>query len=326
MHFLSNIPTLILSSAMMDYDNAAVVTDSVSSISKAMSEYGPLIVIMAVFVVIFILLVMLMLRNNARMIDQLIKKENNTCDTNQGIFQSNQELLKKFVESSLEINKNENIDELENVIKELKETIEESKYINNTEDGKEENPSFDYHRDIVGAYIDVNMTFKDESKKAISTLQCSRIGIYVFHNGNTSLYGLPFFKMSCIHEITNFGYSTLRGKSHSDLPLHVFDDFIQYLWKNGYYISQDISKTTQGDRSLEEFTKYSNIKSLFMKAIKNSEGFLVGFVVAEYEDTDTFEEDETRKKYISDVLDNMITNISPFVTSKYIFRGNNAEQ
>ncbi len=324
MHF-NNISKLFLSSAMTQYDSsAAVVTDSVSSISKAMSEYGPLIVIMAVFVVIFILLVMLMLRNNAKMVDQMIKKDNNSFDTNQ----SNQELIKKIVESSLEINRDESKNELEDILKDLKRTIEDSKSSNNDNKNRQkDDDSFDYHMDIAGAFISVNEALKNESKKAISELECSRIGIYEFHNGNSSLYGLPFFKMSCIHEISSRGgYPTLRGKNHINLPLHMFDDFIYYLWTHGYYITQDISKSSEEYRSLEEFTKYSNVKSLFIKAIKNTDGFLAGFVVAEYEYVDTFEEDESRKKFINDVLDNMIKNISPFVASKYIFRGNKPEQ
>jgi len=293
-------------------DGVGDASDAVVSISKAISEYGPLIVIMAVFVIVFVLMAILILRNNAKMMNQLMT-DKETAESN------NQQMIEKFVTAALENHGvSSNNTNVEDLIKDMKKSVDE---LNNQKkkEEKEDDPD-DYHKDIVGAYIDVNMAFKDASRKTLSILDCQRVGIYVFHNGNNSLHGLPFFKMSCIHEWTTRGCNTLRGKSHIDMPLHLFNDFIEDLYNHGIYKSQDVSKGKEEDPSLEEFIEFSHTKALYMIAIKDADGVLVGFVIAEFENVDNFEQDEARDKFIRENLNAMVFNVSPFVANKYVFR------
>lgn len=317
MNYIDYIPKLILSAS--DVTNG--ITDNsgaVVSISKAISEYGPLIVIMAVFVVVFILMATLILRNNAKMMNQLMT-DKDAAET------INQQMIEKFVTAALEnhgIN-NGNNSAVEDLLKDIKSSLEDQKKAENTQ---ENSNSDDYHKDIVGAYIDVNMAFKDASRKTLSILDCQRVGIYVFHNGNNSMHGLPFFKMSCIHEWTNRGCNTLRGKSHTDMPLHLFNDFVEDLYNHGVYRSQDVSKSIEKDHSLEEFIEFSHTKALYLLAIKDADGILVGFVIAEFENLDNFEDDPARDKFIRENLNAMVSNVSPFVANKYVFKRKHSQQ
>lgn len=292
------------SATVSNNENISDTVDAIDKLSGTISEYGITIVTMAIFFTIFLLLVFLILRSNAKMMKHITGRQNHT-------EQFEEELLSKLVDSALEAklgttNMAEKIaDEVKQAVAPIQQTVECMNNAQITDDA--------IHKDLVGAYIDVNMAFKDASRSALSELNCSRVAIYVFHNGNKSMHGLPFFKMSCIHEWTNRGSNTLRGKSHTDLPLHVFADFIEDLWKNGVYKSENIEKSTGIDISLNEFIAYSKTKALYLNAIRDENNVIAGFVVAEFEDEDTFESDSQRDNEVKEILDKMVMRISPIL-------------
>lgn len=288
--------------------------DGITSISKAISEYGLLEVFAAVFCVAIFVLIGYVVWSNRKMMNNITDaiKQNNNID---------HDIVSKIIESVLDKEHNKEQSEMKEMVDEFKKSLKPIEdVVKNINTITNEKVYKDYHKDLVGAYIDVNMALKDASREALQLLQCSRIGIYVFHNGNASLHGLPFFKMSCIHEWNNIGGNTLRGKSHMDMPLHLFNDFIEDLWKKGYYKSENVEKSAQQDPSIEEFVSFSDTKSLFMMSVKNKNNSLSGFVVAEFADIDTFEHDENRSKQIENVMSNMIQKISPIISSKYIYK------
>lgn len=294
----------------IDINNAA---NGVVNISEAISKYGIAIVIMAVFFVIFMILIIIMLYSNTKMINTIM---NSNASSNK----QDQEIISKFVDSTLEAkglgNNKDIVDTLTHKLDERLHPIEEALKKNNIEEDKKE----DYHKDLVGAYIDINMAFKNISRTTMNQLNCDRIAIYVFHNGNKSMYGLPFFKMSCIHEWTSLGNSTLRGKSHMDMPLHLFNDFIENLHRYGVYKAENVESAKEKDPSIEGFISYSNTKSLYMVAIKNDDGIISGFVTVEFDHTDCFEHDDKRDTDIRCIIDNMISKIAPIVSNPYIFK------
>ena len=294
--------------------NVGEMTDGVTNIAKAISEYGPLVVLMAVFLVIFLALVVLVLRSNSKMMTQIMNRQRTSDELDQKI-------INKFVENALATQKTNHDTEVKELVEEIKEAIKLRDASEEHRDPNNDNSNNDYHKDLVGAYIDVNMAFKDASRSALNALHCDRVAIYVFHNGNKSMHGLPFFKMSCVHEWTTHGSNTLRGKSHTDMPLHLFNDFIENLWKCGVYKAEDVQKSIHEDPSLKEFIAFSNTESLYMVSIKDDEGALSGFVVAEFEQIEHFECDDRRDTQIRHIIDTMIDRVGPIVTHQYIYRG-----
>lgn len=293
--------------------NVGEMTDGVTNIAKAISEYGPLVVLMAVFLVIFLALVVLVLRSNSKMMTQIMNRQRTSDELDQKI-------INKFVENALATQKTNHDTEVKELVEEIKEAIKLRDASEEHRDPNTDSSNNDYHKDLVGAYIDVNMAFKDASRSALNALHCDRIAIYVFHNGNKSMHGLPFFKMSCVHEWTTHGSNTLRGKSHTDMPLHLFNDFIENLWKYGVYKTEDVQKSIHEDPSLKEFIAFSNTESLYMVSIKDDEGALSGFVVAEFEQIEHFECDDRRDTQIRHIIDTMIDRVGPIVTHQYIYR------
>lgn len=297
------IPTTVYAS------EAEEALDAVDKMSKTIVDYGPLVVLLSIFFLIFIVLIAVILRSNFKMTRQIVNRNNSNGKLEE-------EVIKKFVNGALsELTKDQDI---EGAIARQLKPLEDA--IHDIQHGHEHDDENDYHRDLVGAYIDVNMAFKDASRTALKDLKCDRIGIYIFHNGNESMLGLPFFKMSCIHEWTSTGQNTLRGKSHSNMPLHLFNDFIEDLWRSGVYRSENVDETIKIDPSIKEFISFSKTKSLYIMAIKNDSDAITGFVVAEFDNTDTFEHNEARNKEINTVLVEMIRKISPIVSNRYVFK------
>ena len=178
----------------------------------------------------------------------------------------------------------------------------------------------DYHSDIVGAYIKVSLELKDICRTVDLKLGCSRVAIYVFHNGNSSLYGLPFFKMSCISEYySQTDIHQTRGKNHVDLPLHLFDDIVESLYNHDVYVSENVEDKAKFDSCIEEFVRYSNAKALAAKGIKNDEGSLAGFIVAEFPNIDTFESDKERYNTVTSVLTEASGSAKVLIANKYVY-------
>ena len=201
---------------------------------------------------------------------------------------------------------------------------------NKNSTASQSNKQADYHDDIVGAYIQVSMDLKDICRRVGSQLNCSRVGIYVFHNGNKSGFGMPFFKMSCISDYYSkyLDMSAMRGRLHVDMPLHVFDAMITKLYHGGEYIVQDVEATkAKSDHGLYEYTRYSEVKAIFAESIKgksdqanNNDQPLAGFIVAEFDHIDTFETDQTRRNEIENVLLEAAGAASVLVGTQYVYK------
>lgn len=281
------------------------IIDSLSGISKLLSDYGPLIVILSVFILVFLGLFVFVLKKYS--------KSENRSDLRSD---EDRKVVNTLIQEALDNRKEASAEQMNTIIEEFRKNTQ---LINERIDKMENDMTHsheaedDYHKDIVGAYMNMSMALKDASRHVMNDLKCERIGIYVFHNGNSSIHGLPFFKMTCIHEWTITGKNTIRGKYHVDTPLQVFNDFIEDLYKYGYYRSGDVEQAIKEDPSLEEFIGYSHTKSIYIIAIKDSEDRLAGFIVSEFIETKDFNDDKQVKE-IHDILDKMREEVTPIVT------------
>lgn len=311
--------------------------EGLTGIAKALHDYGPLIVIFSVFILLFLGMALMILRSNSKLMDRVLNKNENSEALDQTV-------VTKFIDAALEkylnsgnttppanhntaaIAKNESdkiVNQLNNNLKEAtKQLADEIHGIKvNSESSKQNEDENDYHKDIVGAYIDVNIAFKDASRHCLNSINASRIGVYVFHNGNASICGLPFFKFSCVHEWTSNGSGTIRGKYHTDIPLQYFNDFIEDLWKDGYYKTTDIDKAIDDNPSLEEFVAYSHIKALYIIGVYDVNNNLVGFIISEFDHNEDFDVNKSRDESINNALKEMSNKISPIIGHHYIYRG-----
>lgn len=287
--FLSATESVTTSDLNTDVDG---VVGGITTLADSISKNGPVIVICAVFIVLFILIFLLFIKINNSMFKNMIDQINSKNQENSTVTQ-------KLLNHVLDDDDDDN------------EETHESK---DKEDRTKNTEQQHHSRDLVGLYIDYTTAFKRESKNVINTLRCDRVAVYVFHNGNQSLYGLPFIKMSCVYEDTIKGSMTIRGKTHMNLPLHLFNDFIENLYRDGEFAG-NIDDIEIYDNSIREFLALSDAKAVFMRAIKKSDGSLAGFTACEFAEHMDFADENTYKNISSTVKD-MNTAIRYIITDE----------
>ena len=299
---MANIGFLTAAAECTDPDNIDKAISSIDGMASTIDKYGIAIAALALIFVVFVILILFVLRSNRKLIDTLTSNDKNKYE---------EELLSKLIDNALSNKVETSISEkIDTGIKSAVDPIKESLSTIVDEHALKEK----IHGDLVGSYIDINMALKDASRAAFEKLNnASRVAIYVFHNGNDSMRGLPFFKMSCIHEWTNIGKATMRGQSHTNLPLHMYSDFIEDLWKNGEYLCEDVNKHIDTDVSLASFIEFSKTQALFIDAVRDDHSAVIGFVIAEFEAPETFEREDSRKDEIKSILDRMCGRIAPIL-------------
>lgn len=266
-------------------------TQQVTDIAETISNYGITATVLAVFIIIFILCM--------------------------GVFLL---LIKKMNENINESNKKSNdaITELSKQMLDAVLGLVNAKGGNGaSEDQSEENQKEDHakeHKRIMSTYIDSSLAFKDAARIASTTISCDRIAIYLFHNGNHSPYGYPFVKMSCIHEWTARGSSTIRGYNHVNIPLYAFSTIVESLQQdNEYAISNMFEQGILGpDEQIFQFISGSSVRAMFALAIRDNDGELAAFSIAEFKDPHDFSDERTYKE-VKEALNNMNSNIRSIV-------------
>lgn len=261
--------------------------NQIGTVAGMIEKYGPFIVILAVFIVIFLGVLAYVIHNNQTMNKRIMESQKQAADMNQ-------EMMKEMVKTFIDMAKADREEEKE------KEDEEKEK-----------------HKKIVSAYIDSSLAFKDASRIAMSKIRCERIAIYLFHNGNSTPYGYSFAKMSCVHEWTMRGSDTIRGRTHVNIPLYAFSNMVEALVKDGELAVGNIYEhgIISADEQVFQFISGSTTRSLFALAIKSlDDNELVAFTVAEFKDPQDFSNEEVYNA-IKDALKTMNDNIYSIVVN-----------
>lgn len=175
--------------------------DQITSLAELIHKIGPVAVILAVFLILFLVIVMTLLKG----------------------FMNNQKKLQEQNEQLTQI---------------MITTFENQKKLRDEEDESASIQKKKYdERNMVGIFVELNRTFKMDCKQYAQALSCDRIAIYVFHNGSHSSHGLPFFKTTCVSEWIKPGCGIPTHLMDSNaVPLTVFDDIIDRLYTYGQVI------------------------------------------------------------------------------------------
>lgn len=234
------------------------IVDDVTKLADSINSNGALVTICAVFILFFILLII----GSVSLVVKLAKKNESNANTTIEGYNKVMSLMSSVLAESLTVRSNENIQHVQPP--EKKEEIEKkNEHITN----------------ILGMAVDESILYKGAAERVIEKLNCDRVAIYVFHNGNASGYGLPFVKMSCIYENTKDGMHTRRARD-ANVPLHVFAEMLSELYKNKEFgASEKDNEWNEG--SVSEFVSNSSTKAFYMKAIEGDRG-IAGFTVCEF--------------------------------------------
>lgn len=265
------------------YTNQEQMTQSVKGIAEIIHEYGPYITILSVFIVIFIIIVFFMISFSNKVIKASLEEKLNLLNSQS---KQNERLIDYITDDDKDNDKNE---------------LEEKKD----------------KRDLVGTYIDINLILKDAVRTASNELGAERIAIYVFHNGNKSIHGLPFFKISCINEWSKNGSVAMKTKAyrsitHHSMPLYIISEIVEDIYEYGEFYESDIKSKRINEDYLQAYLEYSDIDSMYALVIKDSNDNIAGFVVAEFKENKNFY-DENIRKSVQIVLERTSNTVKPVV-------------
>lgn len=234
--------------------SSVVETEPIVNIAGSINEYGVLIVIAALMIVVFMAVITVFIRNNNSTTQSTINQNNQFV---QELIKQNNELIEK-------------LSELTETNKELVVSASEP---------------YD-KKNLVDIFLELNHVLKGTCKNAQETLKAGRVAVYVFHNGAVSSHGLPFFKLSCVSEWINRG-SGFNVKIHEEtnLPLTIFSSVVEEVKMHNSVIvnQQSVTKTTEP--VFYSWMASNNIGTCFIQGIYSSaDNTPMGYVSIEYSD------------------------------------------
>ena len=109
------------------------------------------------------------------------------------------------------------------------------------------------------------------------SLNASRVGYYVFHNGGKDIRGIPFLKYSCINEAVAYG-TRPRLKIDKDLQIATISCLTQSFITSTPEIGNTVDLKSNGMKDLLE--EFEVIKYAIMPIYEDS--LLSGFIAAEW--------------------------------------------
>lgn len=258
-------------------------TDAVTTVVELIDNYGAVVVVLGLFLVLFAAMIYYMISHNNKLVDQIMQSQKSAEETNTELVKS---LLLQHVEKNAAAAKVA-----------AHEAVEE-------ENEKQRN----HQKTAIASYIDANLAFKDASRIAMNKTGCQRIAIYLFHNGNTTPYGYHFAKMTCVHEWTRNSVATVRGQNQVDIPLFAFSNMIDSLAHKDYYYRTDIYGKPNEDEQILKFIAGSDAVAMYAQAVKSREDDnIAAFIVAEFNEVGILTEDN--KDQMKDALSTMADNI-----------------
>ena len=269
MWFLSAAVTTLSSTTSTSSEVNDITTDQVSNMAGIINQYGPTVVILAVFILIFIVLLSFIIKSNHKMNQQMLESQKTASE-------ANQKMMQEMFDTCMSLIKQDKTDKSED-----------------DEDGDADKKK-EKKKNIVSIYIDSSLAFKDASRIAMNKIKCERIAIYLFHNGNHTPYGYPFAKMSCVHEWNIRGSNTVRGTNHVNIPLYAFSTIVESLVSDGEFVIGNIYDhgILSADEQVFQFISGSTIRALFALGIKDKNGELAAFTIAEFKDAQDFSSHE----------------------------------
>ena len=285
-------PLLLTATPMPQADLPDV--NQISGIAKLINDYGSEVVILAVFIIAFLVGFRTILKGFNSSIDEARK-------TNQSMIEQNHQQNQQLTEALIKLFS----DAFTGIM-----NMKMGNYI-----PKEESSDANDRKN--DSKVDFNLTptitnssiFEKAANKVINEIHCDRVAVYTYAATNNSAHSSPFLK--CEYELDSDGRTTsLRGSNHQRVPEHTISSIIDKLKSNNEYLvnnawDQSIITST---RQITNFISGTSIKSFYCKAIKDDRGLFVGFVIAEFNTVQDFTEKATYKK-TSAVLQTLIDDL-----------------
>ena len=227
-------------------------TEPITNIAGSINEFGLLVVMAALMIVVFMAIMTVFIKNNNSSTKSTIDQNNQFV---QELIKQNNELIEK--------------------LSELTETNKE--LVTSTAEPYDK-------KNLVDIFLELNHVLKGTCKNAQEALKAGRVAVYVFHNGAVSSHGLPFFKLSCVSEWINRG-SGFNVKIHEEtnLPLTIFSSVVEEVRMHNSVIINQLSVIKTTEPVFYSWMASNNIGTCFIQGIYSSvDNTPMGYVSIEF--------------------------------------------
>lgn len=228
------------------------IINGVSTFSDLLSKYGPTVVILSIFLLVFLYIVFYMIRTNQKNIENMIAQ--NKVYTDQ-MMKQNEQLIK----SALEEEHSHGYDE-KNIVEifvRLNETLKDECRSTLEKTNAERAAVYVFHNGMSASH-----------------------GLPFFKMSCISEW------------IKRGSESTSRIKEHTNIPLNMFNTIVTTLYNNGRMIVKDLSTLATEDPFTYKFLASKRTKSCVIECVYDSDNRIMGFVLAEHSNVLTEDEIE----------------------------------
>lgn len=105
----------------------------------------------------------------------------------------------------------------------------------------------------------------------------TRASVMRYHNGGRDMTGISFLKMSMTNEVVNVGVSPIMTDFQNQFR-SIMSIFCEELDQTGSVNLEDLETIKHKDYGTYELLKTRNARSLYCKALYNSNGYIIGCV------------------------------------------------
>lgn len=154
---------------------------------------------------------------------------------------------------------------------------------------------------------EINNIVDDTLRRLREDANASRAYIVQYHNGGKGINRQAFQKMSMTNEQVKLSIKPIMNEFKDQYRMSL-SYFVNKLRDEGKCYIRDVEEIKNIDVSTYEFMKFKEIKSLYGKAIRGSEGNVIAFIGLDYEGRDVPDTtliDESFAKYHS-ILENAL--------------------
>lgn len=147
----------------------------------------------------------------------------------------------------------------------------------------------------------LNLLINTQLNKIMDKTGANRVSCFSFHNGGKDVIGRSFQKMSMTHEAVDANTISVMG-SYQNIPRMMFPILVQKIAEVGYYDISNLEDIKSIDATTYQSFYARGAHAVYIRAIKSSEGKILGFITAEFISSDPIDEGTIRESLLNKAM------------------------
>ena len=129
--------------------------------------------------------------------------------------------------------------------------------------------------------LEIDRAIDDYLKQMIINTKATRSFVVRYHNGGRDMAAVPFLKCSITNEMTNAGVKPIMGEFQNQFR-SIMAGVCKEIDRKGYSYITPEERSELIDPATIELMKDRGIKSMYCRALRNSNNYIIGFVAVTF--------------------------------------------